>query len=55
MLRAFERDRRAEKFAHPPLQGEGRTAEGSPGWGAPPPGALRAPTSTFQGEVVKRP
>jgi len=24
--------------AHPPLQGEGRTAEGSPGWGAPPPG-----------------
>jgi hypothetical protein len=23
--------------AHPPLQGEGRTAEGSPGWGAPVP------------------
>src|SRR5467141_2458506 len=24
--------------AHPHQQGEGRTAEGSPGWGAPPPG-----------------
>ena len=37
-------------FRHPPLEGEGRTAEGSPGWGdgdaasaealPPPPGPL---------------
>src|SRR5215468_2835056 len=41
---------RASPFDHPPLQGEGRTAEGSPGWGdgdaafaealSPPPGPL---------------
>jgi 16S rRNA (adenine1518-N6/adenine1519-N6)-dimethyltransferase len=28
-------------FGHPPLQGESRTAEGSPGWGEPLPGPLR--------------
>ncbi len=42
--------RRAHRQLHPPLQGEGRTAEGSPGWGdgdaayaealPPPPGPL---------------
>jgi len=48
---------------HPPLQGEGRIAEGDPGWGpaAPPkmlkrchphPAASR-PTSPLQGEVVR--
>src|SRR5712672_1763677 len=29
---------RVGEEAHPPLKGEGRNAEGSPGWGAPPPG-----------------
>jgi len=43
-------ERRAHGRLHPPLQGEGRTAEGSPGWGdgdaayvealSPPPGPL---------------
>jgi hypothetical protein len=52
-------------FGHPPLKGEGRTAEGSPGWGDssalratlsmlhrchPHPDASR-PTSPLQGEV----
>jgi hypothetical protein len=46
---------------HPPLKGEGWTAEGSPGWGdshaayveglSPPPGPLARPTSPLQGEV----
>jgi len=31
---------RVGEAAHPPLNGKGRTAEGSPGWGAPPPGPL---------------
>jgi len=29
---------RVGEEAHPPLKGEGRNAEGSPGWGVPPPG-----------------
>src|SRR6266566_362649 len=48
---------------HPPLQGEGRTAAGGPGWGSaasprmlnrchPHPAASR-PTSPLQGEVVR--
>ena len=43
---------------NPPLQGEGRTAEGSPGWGRaeplaqrPPPGSLHSPASPLQGEI----
>src|SRR6266851_5659030 len=55
-------DLRAEVMAlHPPLQGEGRIAEGDPGWGPaaspkmlkrchPHPAASR-PTSPLQGEV----
>jgi urease accessory protein len=53
---------RYEERLHPPLQGEGRTAEGSPGWGAesqhmhrkrqhPHPARQRGPTSPLQGEV----
>jgi len=51
------------RFAHPPLQVEGRTTDSGPGWGnglssylellSPPSGALRAPTSPLQGEVVR--
>ncbi len=48
--------------AHPPLEGEGRTAEGSPGWGDaaspqlldgrhPLPARKSGPTSPLQGEV----
>src|SRR5258706_9172708 len=55
---------------HPPLKGEGRTAEGSPGWGdsgATPPGRKlrrrrhplparwRGPTSPLQGEGKAHP
>ncbi len=31
---------RVGEAAHPPLNGKGRTADGCPGWGAPPPGPL---------------
>ena len=48
--------------AHPPLEGEGRIAEGDPGWGDsdaafvarpghPHPASSRGPTSPLQGEV----
>ncbi len=56
---------------HPPLKGEGRTAEGSPGWGGgvaagtpmpillhgrhPHPARWRGPTSPLQGEVKDAP
>src|SRR5882757_951236 len=54
--------RRTANGLHPPLQGEGRTAEGSPGWGDPAAPSLRhphyphparesGPTSPLQGEV----
>jgi FO synthase len=58
--------RRAGRPSHPPLQGEGRTAEGSPGWGngdaaraeplSPPPGPLaRADLPPAEeGEAMKR-
>jgi hypothetical protein len=44
------------RFYNPPLQGEGRIAEGNPGGvpgpiTGPPPGSLREPTSPLQGEV----
>src|SRR5262249_24346381 len=55
---------------HPPLKGEGRTAEDSPGWGGggatnitrpdlqhgrhPHPARCRGPTSPLQGEVIPR-
>src|SRR5713101_8078087 len=54
---------------YPPLKGEGRTAEGSPGWGGggaprysrpdlrhgrhPHPARWRGPTSPLQGEVIR--
>jgi protein ImuB len=48
------------RFFYPPLQGEGRIAEGNPPPGqvpgpitGPPPGSLREPTSPLQGEVSK--
>jgi hypothetical protein len=59
-------DRRLMTLAHPPLQGEGRTAESSPGWGDsgaaheapfmlrrchPPPGPFARADLPFQGEV----
>jgi len=39
-------DRPRELFSHPPLQGEGPTAEGSPGWGAPISGPSPGTTET---------
>src|SRR5204863_3211595 len=41
-------------FFNPPLQGEGRTAEGSPGWGRAEPLAQGPPPSSpLQGEVKR--
>jgi hypothetical protein len=51
-------------YGHPPLQGEGRTAFGGPGWGdgdaayaealPPPPGPLVRADLPLQGEVTSR-
>ena len=59
-----QRTARGEQRDHSPsLEGEGRTAEGSPGWGdreaspaappSPPPGSRREPTSLRGGFTLK--